>query len=154
MEDNAMSIVRWEPFSDLMTLRDAMDKLFEESVVRPRGWLAPTGAAELAVDVYETENDLVVTAAVPGVKPEELEVTVTGDALSISGETKSETTSEKANFYRQERHYGAFSRTVALPMPVQVDKAEAKFKDGVLTLVLPKSEATRPRSIKINAETK
>jgi HSP20 family protein len=146
------SIVRWEPFGNMMTLRDAMDRLFEESVVGPRGWLAPTAGTELALDMYETDNDLVVTAAVPGLSPEDVDVTVVGDVLTIKGETKSEIKNDKANYHRQERRYGSFLRSVALPLAVQLDKADAKFADGVLTVTLPKAEAAKPRSIKIKAE--
>jgi len=151
-----MSVVRWEPFTDLMTLREAMDRLFEESVVRPGSRLVSPhgGAVELALDMYETENDLVVTAALPGVKPDDVEVTITGDALCIRGEIKSESSEENANWLRQERRYGAFARTVALTTPVQADKAEAKFKDGVLTLSIPKAEEAKPKTIKIKTETK
>ena len=150
-----MSIVRWEPFSDLMSLREAMDRLFEESVVRPGSRvLAPYGASELALDVYETEDEVVVTAALPGVKPEEVEITITGDTLTIRGETKSETKEEKANYLRQERRYGAYSRTIALATPIKADKAEAKFKDGVLTLSIPKAEEAKPKTIKVRTEGK
>ena len=150
-----MSIVRWEPFSDLMSLREAMDRLFEESVVRPGSRvLAPYGASELALDMYETDNEVVVTAALPGVKPEEVEITITGDTLTIKGETTSGTTVEKVNYLRQERRYGAYSRTVALPTPIHADKAEAKFKDGVLTLSIPKAEEAKPKTIKVKTESK
>jgi len=147
-----MSIVRWEPFSDLMSLREAMDKLFEDSFVRPRTLMAPFGVADLALDMYETDNELVITAAVPGVKPEDVEITITGDTLCIRGEIKSETKVEKANYYRQERRYGSFSRSINLPVPIQSDKAEARFKDGVLTLTLPKAEEVKPKSIKIKTD--
>lgn len=102
-----MSIVRWEPFSELMSLRDAMDRLFEESFVRPRGVLAPFGVGEPALDVYETDNDVVVNAAIPGTKPEDIDISITGDTVSIKGELKQETKVEKANYYRQERRYEA-----------------------------------------------
>lgn len=150
-----MSIVRWEPFSDLMSLREAMDRLFEESFVRPNSRLmAADGAYELALDVYETDNDVMVTAALPGVRPEDVDISITGDTLTIKGETKFETKMEKANYLRQERRYGAFSRTIALPMPVQADRAEAKFKDGVLTLSIPKAEEAKPKTIKVKTENK
>jgi HSP20 family protein len=147
------SIVRWEPIDDLVSLRDAMDRLFEESFVRPRSWLA-SGGLDLAVDMYETKDDLVITASVPGVKPEDVEITVTGDVLTIKGEVKSEAKVERANYHRQERRFGSFARTIALPMPVQIEKAEAKFKDGVLTLTLPKAEEVKPRTIKVKTESK
>jgi HSP20 family protein len=150
-----MSIVRWEPFGDLLSLREAMDRLFEESVVRPGSRiLAPYGASELALDMYETEDEVVVTAALPGVKPEDVEITITGDVLQIRGETKAETKDEKASYMRQERRYGAFSRTIALGSPIQADKADAKFKDGVLTLSIPKADEAKPKSIKVKTDSK
>jgi len=148
-----MSIMRWQPFEDLVSLREAMDRLFEESFVRPRAWLAPTGL-DLAIDMYETDNELVVTTAVPGMKPEDLEITITGDTLCIKGEVKSETKVEKASYYRQERRYGACSRSISLPVPVQADKVEAKLKDGILTITMPKAEEARPKTIKIKTEGK
>jgi HSP20 family protein len=132
-----------------MSLRDAMDRLFEESFVRPRGALSPMGLSELALDVYETENDVVINAAIPGIKPEDIDIAITGDTVSIKGELKQETKVEKANYYRQERRYGAFSRAVSLPVPISADKAEATFKDGVLTLTIPKAEEAKPKTIKI-----
>jgi len=148
-----MSIVRWEPFRDVLTLRDAMDRLFEESFVRPRaGWLGAIGLGRLDLDIYETKDDVVVKAAVPGVKPEDVDITVTGDTLTIKGETKEETETKKGNYYHKERHYGRFARSVSLPVAVRSDKAEARFKDGILTLTLPKAEEVKPRVIKIKAE--
>ncbi len=150
-----MSIVRWEPFRDVLTLRDAMDRLFEESFVRPRaGWLGAPGLGRLDLDIYETKDDLVVKAAVPGVRPEDVDITVTGDTLTIKGETKEETETKKGNYYRKERRYGQFARSVSLPVAVKSDKAEARFKDGVLTLTLPKAEEAKPRVIKIKPERK
>lgn len=144
-----MSIVRWEPFGDLVTLREAMDRLFEESFIRPGSRLLSPWGADLALDVFETDNEVIVTTALPGVKPEDVEITITGDTLSIKGEVKSETKTEKGSYLRQERRYGVFSRTVALPVPTKADKAEAKFKDGVLTLSIPKAEEAKPKSIKV-----
>jgi HSP20 family protein len=150
-----MSIVRWEPFGDLLSLREAMDRLFEESVVRPGSRiLAPHGASELALDMYETEDEIVVTAALPGVSPEDVEITITGDVLQIKGERKAEIAEEKANYLRQERRYGAFSRTIALAAPLQADKADAKFKNGVLTLSIPKADEAKPKSIKVKTDSK
>jgi HSP20 family protein len=151
-EEKMSSVVRWEPLGSMMTLRDAMDRLFEESVVGPRAWLAPRDVAQLALDMYETNNDLVITAAVPGVSAEDVDVTVIGDILTIKGETKFDAKSEKADYHRQERRYGSFVRAVTLPVAVQVDKAEARCKDGVLTLRLPKAETAMPRAIKVKAE--
>lgn len=148
-----MSIVRWQPFEDLVSLREAMDRLFEESFVRPRAWLAPT-VLDLPIDMYETSDELVVTVAVPGMKPEDLEITITGDTLCIKGEVKSEAKVEKASYYRQERRYGSCTRSISLPVPVQTDKVEAKLKDGILTITLPKAEEVKPKAIKIKTESK
>jgi HSP20 family protein len=100
----------------MTSLHDAMDRLFEDAFIRP-GWLAPSwGAAEmLPVDVFETDDQLIVKATVPGVKPEEIEVTVTGDLLTIKGEFKQEEKVEKPNYLRQERRFGSFCRQVGLP---------------------------------------
>jgi HSP20 family protein len=151
----ARNLVRWEPWSDLVSLREAMDRLFEESVVRPRaGWLAPLGAESLAVDMYETEDDVVVKTAVPGVKSEDIDVSITGDVLTIKGETKAEEKVEKANYVRQERRHGAFARSLTLPSTVVADKAIAEFENGVLILTLPKAEEVKPKTIKVTAKSK
>jgi HSP20 family protein len=147
------NIVRWEPFRDLISLREAMDRLFEESFIRPRaGWLAPLGAEALAVDMYETDQDVVVKSSVPGIKPEDIDITITGDTLTIKGETKSEEKIERANYIRQERRYGAFSRSLTLPTTIVAEKAKAEFENGVLTLTLPKTEEVKPKTIKVKAK--
>lgn len=147
------SMVPWEPFRDMMTLRDAMDRLFEDSFVRPRsGWLMPMGGADLALDMYETKDDVVVKTALPGVKPDEVDISLTGDTLTIRGETKEEKEANKENYLRKERRYGAFERSVTLPSGLQTDKAEASFDNGMLTLKIPKSEQVKPKSIKVKAK--
>jgi HSP20 family protein len=138
-----------------MSLREAMDRLFEESVVRPRaGWPAPLGAESLAVDMYETDEEVVVKTAVPGVKSEDIDVSITGDVLTIKGETKAEEKVEKANYIRQERRYGVFSRSLSLPSTVVADKATAEFENGVLILTLPKAEEVKPKTIQVKAKGK
>ena len=146
------SLIKWEPLSDLVSLRDAMDRLFEESFVRMRGWPSVLGAEALALDMYETPESVVVKTAVPGVKPEDINITITGDVLTIKGEAKTEEELEKANYIRQERRYGSFQRRVQLPASLLPDKAEAKFEDGVLTLTIPKSEEAKPKTIKVEAK--
>ncbi len=147
-------LIRWDPF-DRMSLRNAMDRLFDESFVRPGlGWLAPLGAADLAVDVYETKEDVVVKAALPGIAPEQVEVTITGDTLTIRGETKEESEVKEENYLRKERRFGSFHRTVTLPSGLKSDKADASFENGVLTLKIPKAEETKPKSIKVKTKTK
>jgi HSP20 family protein len=145
------SIIRWQPFGDLVSLRDAMDRLFEESVIRPRSWMVPFEGG-LAVDVYETEDSLVVEAALPGVKPEEIDVSLTGDVLTIKGETKAEEKVEEENYIRRERRYGSFCRSVSLPSGLEGDKAEAEFEHGILKLTIPKAEAVKPKVIQVKAK--
>jgi HSP20 family protein len=150
----AGNIVRWEPLRDMVSLREAMDRLFEESFVGPRWtsqWSAENGAT-LAMNIYENDDAFVVIAPVPGVKPEEVEITITGNTVSIKGETKAEQRSEMGNVLRQEVRYGSFHRSVTLPLDVQGDKVDAMFENGVLTLTLPKAEAVKPKSIKINVK--
>jgi HSP20 family protein len=146
-------LIRWEPFRELISLREAMDRLFEESFIHPRaGWLAPWGAETLAVDMYETDQDVVIKTSVPGVKPEDIDITITGDTLTIKGETKAEEKVERANYIRRERRYGAFSRSLTLPTTIVAEKAKAEFENGVLTLTLPKSEEVKPKTIKVKTK--
>jgi HSP20 family protein len=146
-------LVRWEPRREMTSLRDAMDRLFEDAFIQS-GWFAPAwGAAEmLPVDVYETDDQLVVKATVPGVKPEEIEVTVTGDLLTIKGEFKQEENVEKPTYLRQERRFGSFCRQVGLPAGVKPDEAKATFENGVLTLEMPKAEAAQAKTVKVVAK--
>ncbi|OQY19235.1 MAG: heat-shock protein Hsp20 [Anaerolineaceae bacterium 4572_32.1] len=149
------NLVRWEPFRDLVSLRDAMDRLFEESVVHPRtGWLAPAGTEALTVDMYETDDAVVVKSAIPGIKPQDLDVSIVGDTLTIKGETKSEEDVKEEHYIHRERRYGSFCRSLMLPLPVLADKAEAEFENGVLTLTLPKAEEVKPKLIKVKTKGK
>jgi len=148
-----MAIERWQPFSELMSLRQAMDKLFEDSFVRPSRALAALGEVVVpALDVYQTPNEVVVKAALPGLKPEDVSIDITGETLTIKGETKAEQEIEKEDYLYQERHYGAFSRSVVLPSGFKPDNAEATMEDGVLTLTIPKAEEVKPKTIKVKAK--
>lgn len=145
-----MTISRWEPFRDLMTLREAMDRLFEDSFVRagPR-WTTGERRCDLPVDAYTTDNDVVITAAIPGVDPKDVEITIEGDTLTIQGDLKGPL--DNVDYTIQERTYGKFSRTLRLNIPVQADKAEASFDKGVLTLTIPKQEEIKPKTIKVTS---
>jgi len=150
-----MSIVRWEPLREMMSLREAMDRLFEESFVSPRRreWMTPA-ETPLALDVYETDDDLVVKSSIPGVKPEDVDISITGNTLTISGETKEEEEIKEENYIRRERRYGSFSRSVALPQGLKTEDAEAEFEDGVLKLSIPKAPETKPKTIKVKGKEK
>ena len=150
-----MAIERWQPFSELMSLRQAMDKLFEDSFVRPSRALAALGeVAAPALDVYQTPSEVVVKATLPGLKPEDVSIDVTGETLTIKGETKAEQEIKKEDYLYQERHYGTFSRSVVLPSGLKPDKAEATMEDGVLNLTIPKAEEVKPKVIKVKAKEK
>jgi HSP20 family protein len=137
----------------MVSLREAMDRLFEESFLRPGLFgMGDSPAAALPVDLYETDSDVVVKATVPGIKPEDIEVTITGDLLTIKGEFKSEEKTEKRNYLRQERRFGSFCRQVGLPSSVDTANAKATFEQGVLTLELPKVEPARAKTVKIVAK--
>ena len=148
-----MSMMRWQPFTELMSLRQAMDRLFEDSFVPPSRILSTFGPGRgIPVDMYQAANDMVVKTALPGVKPEEIDITITGDNLTIKGETKTEEEVKREDCFYQERRYGAFSRSVPLPSGLDTDKAEADFDNGILTLTIPKSEETKPKQIKVKAK--
>jgi HSP20 family protein len=145
-----MSMVRWtSPFGELLSLRQAMDRLFEESYVRPRSWGTSDGNG-LPLDVYATPDAIVVEAALPGVKPDDVDITITGDTLTISGSSAEQRErTDEGVLYREIRR-GTFSRTVTLPSDVKSDGATASFENGILRLSIPKAENAKPRQIKIS----
>lgn len=147
-----MSITRWEPWNELMSLRDAMDRLFEESFIRPGRLLGAPDGGSVPVDMFQEDGKLVLKAPLPGVKPDDIEITVVGDTLTIKGETKEETEVKEENVIRRERRFGSFSRSVTLPTPVDTSKANATFENGVLTLTLPVAEEAKPKAIKIQSK--
>jgi len=144
-----MAIERWDPFREAISLRDAMNSLLQESFVRPGGMSAANAPAALPLDVAETEDAFVVKASLPGVKPDDVQITIHGDTLTIRGESKAEEEKKGEQWHLRERRYGAFQRALSLSAPVNSDKAQAHYEHGVLTLTLPKSEAAKPRQIKI-----
>ncbi len=146
------SIVRWEPFRDMVTLRDAMDRLVEEGLVRAPAPFAAWAPGGLPVDMYETDDSVVVKTAIPGVNAGEIEVSVTGDTLTIKAETKEESEIKRENYLRRERRFGSSCRSVTLPGGLEADKAEADYTDGVLTLTFPKAEEVKPKSIKVTTK--
>ena len=144
--------VRWEPFRDMMALRDAMEGMVEEGLVRAPAPLAGWAPGGLAVDMYETDESVVIKTAIPGVNAEEIGVSVTGDTLTIRAETQEETEIERESYLRRERRFGSCCRSVTLPGGLEAEKAEADYTDGVLTLTFPKAEEVKPKSIKVTAQ--
>ena len=133
--------------NEVMSLREAMDRLFDESFLRPQAMAGrPFGPA---IDLAETDKEILVTAAVPGLKPADLKIALTGNTLEISAQTSSENERKDATYHLRERHAASFSRTLALPKEVVADRAKAEFENGVLTLTLPKVESQQRKSIVI-----
>lgn len=148
-----MSITRWDPFRDMIALREAMNRLFDESFVRPgTRWTESMGdrACALPIDVYTTDEELVVSVGIPGVDPNAVDITIEGDTLTIKGELAGPL--DNVDYLVQERTYGKFNRVLRLNIPVQADKAEATFDRGVLTLTIPKQEEVKPKTIKVTSK--
>jgi len=144
------TLTRWEPFRELATVRNAMERLFEEPFFEPtRLWSRSLDEFRPALDVVEEDGAYVVKASLPGVKPEDVEITLADNTLTMKGEAKEDKEGKEENYHLRERRYGSFMRTMTLPMTVNADKAEAVHENGVLTLHLPKSEEAKPKKITI-----
>ena len=142
---------RPSPFGELLSLRQAMDRLFEDSFVRPVGWSsAAFDGGSLPVDVSMTADELVVDAQLPGLKPEDVEITVENGTLTIRGESADDREEKKGDFLVREIRRGVISRSITLPNGLQPDKASATFDNGMLTLRIPKADEVKPRQIRIN----
>jgi HSP20 family protein len=144
------NITRYNPYGELVTLRDAMGRLFEDSFVSPLTWRQLDGETlNPAMDVHQTGDEIIVTASLPGLKAEDVDITITGQTLAIRGEFKANDKVERDQYLYRERRYGTFHRQVELPVRVQGDATTATFEDGVLTLRIPKAEEVKPRQIKV-----
>jgi HSP20 family protein len=141
-------VTRWDPWRELANARNQMDRVLEEAFSDGGGRYDLTAPA---TDVYVSDDELRVTMALPGVAPEDVEITTTPEALIIRGETRREQEEKGGRWMRREISYGRFGRAIALPFSVEADKAKARFENGVLTVSLPKAEAERPRRINITA---
>ena len=145
----AGNITRWDPFREMVSLRDAMDSLFENALTTPLSGAQGSSSYYMPVDVSENEDSFVVRASVPGVNPEDMNVTVTDNVLTIEGQIKHEEEKENARYHVRERRWGSFNRQITLPMPVNADAVQTDFSNGILTLTLPKSEESKPKRIAI-----
>ncbi|MEW6568012.1 MAG: Hsp20/alpha crystallin family protein [Chloroflexota bacterium] len=144
------NLIRWEPFREMLSMRDWMDRFFEDVFARVERPLGLLGVP--SVDMYQTDDDVIVKATLPGVKADDINISITGDVLHIRGEVKEEQVKEGASYHLRERRYGAFSRGLPLPTGVVADKAKAEFENGVLTLTLPKAEEVKPKMITVKAK--
>jgi HSP20 family protein len=148
------NITRYDPLGEMVSLRQAMDRLFEDSFVTPFNWRNVSGETLTPpIDVHETPEEVVVTASLPGMKPDDVQITMTGQTLTLRGEFKSDEKIERDQYLYRERRFGTFNRTLQLPVRVEGDRAEATFEDGVLRLRIPKAEEVKPRQIQIKAGT-
>jgi HSP20 family protein len=145
-----MALMKWEPWTGLSTLQREMNRLFE-ALSDDDGRHIAEQMTMPAVEVSDTPEAVIVKAQVPGMSKDEIQVTVTDDALTLKGERKEEEEKKEKTYYRREFRYGAFTRTVPLPVAVQAEKATAQLKDGVLAITIPKSEQAREQTIPIQA---
>ena len=147
------NLTRWQPMREMVTLRDAMDRLFDDAFTRPWGALDGwRGIGGPSVDMYETENDVVVKASLPGLKADDVQINVTGEMLTLKGEIKDKSDVSEKSYHVREQRYGAFERSISLPTLVTPEKAKAEFEDGVLTISLPKAEEVKPKTITVKAK--
>jgi len=146
-----MAIVRWEPFRDVFSTQDRFNRLFNQTLSQMFGEEnGKLGTWSPAVDVFETDQNLVVKAELPGIDPKDVEIRVENNTLFLQGQRKFENEVKEENYHRIERSYGSFTRTFALPGSIDAEKVSADYKSGVLTLTLPKREEAKPKTIKIN----
>lgn len=149
-----MALIRFRPIEDSSRLTDIhaqMNRLFDNFLGQPSPW-SPTDRAWVPpVDLYEAKDEVVATVELPGLNEKDIRVSITGDLLTIRGERQSGDEAREAGHYRQERWFGKFERTLSLPFPVETGQVKAAYRDGVLTVKLPKAEAAKPKEIKIDA---
>jgi HSP20 family protein len=146
-----VAIERWEPFREMVSLRDAMNSLLQESFIRPTLAMADGGSVALPWDIAETEDEFVIRASMPGVRPDDVQIMVHGDTLTIRGECKAEEERKDQHWHMRECRHGSFQRSATLGAQVNADMAQACFDNGILTLHLPKSEVAKPKQIKITS---
>ena len=150
-----MAIVRWDPFKDFLSLHDRINRLFEDVWGGERGKLPSLLGERMwspALDMYETDKDVVVKAELPGLKAKDVDISVDGDMLTIKGDRKFEEEVKEENFYRLERRYGSFERVIPLPADVKKDAIKASYKNGILEVHLPKEEEAKPKRLKVKVE--
>lgn len=150
-------LIRWDPFQEMMDMRQRMNRMFEDfAPMQGRESMGewPQGMAQnLPLDVSEDEESYTVRASIPGINPEDVEITLNNNMLTISGETRAESESEKGQYHVRERRFGRFSRTISLPANIDDGQIDASSENGVLTIRLPKKEESKPRRISIGNRT-
>jgi HSP20 family protein len=145
-----MAIIRWDPFRDIITLREKMNRLFEDAVTargEEKDMISSTWIP--SVDIYETENSLVLTAEVPGVDENNIEIKIEDNTLSLKGERNFEEETSEENYHRIERSYGSFYRSFTIPRNVDQEKIKAEHQSGVLRITMPKKPESKPKTVKV-----
>ena len=145
-----MAIIRWDPFRDIVTMREKMNRMFEDvfagkaedKEIAPSSW-SP------AVDIYETENEIILTAEIPGLDEKDIEIKIEDNTLTLRGERKFSKETKEENYHRLERAYGTFFRAFTLPNSVEADSIQAEHENGVLRITMPKKQELKPRTVKI-----
>lgn len=145
------TMIRWNPFGEMARMRNEIDRLFEDAFNAPVGKWERNAVWGFPLDVTENDATFTVKAAVPGMNPDDLDITLSDNVLTIKGETRSEKTREDEKVHLQERRFGSFMRSISLPTPVEPDNVAATYENGVLTLNIPKAEAVKPKRIAIKA---
>lgn len=146
------TVERWEPFRNVSEIQGEMNRLFDSFFGRPISGAVAAGTRAWApvFDMYETKDELVLTVELPGVREEDVSLSITGDVLTVKGERAFDQEQKDENYVHVERVYGKFERSIQLPMPVQADRVKATYRDGVLEVKLPKAEEVKPKEIKID----
>jgi HSP20 family protein len=146
-----MTLTKWDPFKDLLSLQDRMNRLFDESVrnVKTGDEALSSAIWSPAVDIYETDDEVVVKAELPEVNQKDIDIQIENNTLTLRGERKFNKETKKENFHRIERSYGTFSRSFTLPGTIDQEKISADYKDGILKISMPKREETKPKQIKV-----
>ncbi len=151
-----MALIKWDPFADLLSIQEKMNKLFEDTLhrsgsfdadeeFRMANWIPP-------VDIYETTDEIILKAELPEVKKDEVEINVDNNILTLTGKREFEKETEKENFHRIERSYGGFKRSFNLPATIDQEKIDADFKNGILKITMRKKEESKPRQIEIKSK--
>jgi HSP20 family protein len=147
-------ITRWEPFRELNTLQDRLNRLFQDSYARGADELMTAGSFVPAVDVYEDEQAITLKVEAPGIEQKDLDIQVENNTLTVRGERKFEKEEKEENFHRIERRYGSFVRSFTLPNTVDTEKVDAEYENGVLRIRLAKRAEAKPKQIKVNVSSK
>ena len=147
-----MTMMGGDPYREMTSLRQGMDRLFEDTFMWPARSQYEMAGGNLPLDIYQTRDDVVVKAALPGMKPDDVDISITGDTLTIKDEHMEDAEVKEQDYIRREHCYGVLSRTVTLPVSIQSDKAQATFENGMLTLTLPRAEAIKTKQIKVKVK--